>query len=269
MAMLASSLKGGRTTFLVALVLTLYLYSKFYQKKIKLKKIAVVVIISLLFTLWMGIFRNTTNGPQTKNITVKPSDVFTLFFVGNSGSITVPLLIIEEYGNWKYRHYPFIFYPFLHHIYPIIYPTSGQTRTFLEKYNSIGGITIHKMDPGAFFNGNGLGGSVLAEMYDCGALFGVIVWSVFLVFFILAIEKKMLIRNTYIALFWLMARSIPNMARNSLFGFFIDIHWVILSYCFIRFINFLCFPQKINNLVLKGRSILFSKDGCAQGFNTL
>jgi hypothetical protein len=239
---LADSLKGGRTAFLTAIIITLYMYSKFYTLKIKLKSIVIIILFFLIFSSALGQLRTTS---RVEKISAQDLVLFAL----GGGSSSVVMLGIEYQDDLKYRHYPYIFSALVYPIQRYLHPSSGQDDVSLKYYNFLGSELMHKLSPSLYYNGTGLGEALLSQMYDSGKFLGIIFWSILIAYLFLLTDRFIVLKNIYIPLCWIIAKSIPMLPRNPLFAFAGNIYFVIIFFIFLVLLNFVFFPKKINRVV--------------------
>jgi hypothetical protein len=210
---LTGSLRGSRSQFLTEIIAVIYFYTKFYHKKLSFKTISLLFVFVVIFSIAIA---NYTRGSSELT---SVSALLNEFFYSQGHTIGVPLTIIESQGVIPYRRFPFIFSELLDPFFKIIYPTSGQTQIMLEKYNMIGAVVIYRLSPRAYYNGNGLGASIIAEMYDCGGFMGIIIWSIILGSIIYNIDNHSEKKNVNIPLLWFLVKTIIYLPRGDLFSF--------------------------------------------------
>jgi oligosaccharide repeat unit polymerase len=219
---LVGSLRGGRGEFITYIITVIYIYYKFYHKKISLNKIIIVFLFITVFSILIG----TSREEPTKN-NIKINDLVEYFFYNQGNSIGSPLAVIETSGKFKNHSFSFIFSPVFYPYFSFLYPNRGQTQILLEKYNDLGSITTHYLSPTAYFNGNGVGRTFIAEMYDFGGLFGIIFWSVILALLILKTENDFL-RNRWCIIFYFgVIKTIIYLPRNVFFVFLETIPYLV------------------------------------------
>jgi oligosaccharide repeat unit polymerase len=209
------SLRGSRGEFITYIITVMYIYHKFYHKKISLNKILIVFSCIITFSILIGLSREK----ESENSIMQPDDLVTYFFYNQGNSIGSPLAAIETSGKFKNHLFPFIFSPLFYSYFSALHPNRGQTRVLLEKYNDLGSIITHYLSPTAYFNGYGVGRTFIAEMYDFGGFFGIIFWSVILALLISKTEKHFL-RNKWSIIFYFgIIKSIIYLPRNVFFVF--------------------------------------------------
>jgi hypothetical protein len=213
---LMGSLRGARGEFITYVITVIYIYQKFYHKKISLYKIIIVFSFIVIFSIIIGTSRETS---KSNNGTTQLNNLITYFFYNQGNSIGSPLTVIETSGQFKNHRFPFIFSQLVYPYFSILYPNKGQTQILLEKYNDLGSITTHYLSPGAYSNGYGVGRTFIAEMYDFGGFLGVILWSIMLALLILKTEKSFL-RNRWCVVFYFgVIKTIIYLPRNVFFVF--------------------------------------------------
>jgi hypothetical protein len=214
--LLIGSLRGGRGEFITYIVAIIYIYHKFYHKKISLYKTITVFLFIIAFSIMIGTSRETRwdNGSV-----MRAGDLLIQFFYGQGTSIGSPLTAIEASGQFENHSFPFIFSPLVYPFLSILYPNKGQTQILLEKYNDLGSISTHYLSPAAYFYGYGIGRTFIAEMYDFGGFLGIVFWSIMLALLILKTEKNFL-RNRWCIIFYFgVIKTIIYLPRNVFFVF--------------------------------------------------
>jgi hypothetical protein len=220
---LIGSLRGGRGEFITYIITLIYIYHKFYHKKISLNKIIIVFLFIITFSILIGISREESKN----NSIIKPADLVTYFFYNQGNSIASPLTVIETSGKFKNHSFPFIFSQLFYFYFSVLYPNRGQTQILLEKYNDLGSIITHYLSPTAYFNGYGVGRTFISEMYDFGGFFGIVFWSVILALLIVKTEKNFL-RNKWCIIFYFgIIKTIIYLPRNVFFVFLDTIPYLI------------------------------------------
>jgi oligosaccharide repeat unit polymerase len=246
-SMLFSSLRGQRNIFLTNLVAVIFFHMKLYPKKRPpLKLLMSLLLILVSFSIFMGYLRENN---KLSRVDINKL-VFNLFY-GKGGTILLPLIIIEDGNTLKYHPYPFIFSPLLSLYYKTVYPTIGQSTILVRRYNSLDYVITYKWAPGRFLEGNGLGSSVLAEMYDCGGIAGVIFWSFIAALFFYFIERFVLRNIPCLVLSWFSVVTISWFPRNSFFRG--DTHIIIIIIMAIIVMDFYAKHIKIQKPIINRR----------------
>lgn len=236
---LFGSLKGTRSGFLIELIAVIYFYTKFYNKKIKIGRMFFLFGGIILFSVILGYSR------ANMKFSASAGDVLKGFFYGQGNTIGVPLYLMEAGNRIKYKRFPFIFTSVLEPAFNIIYKDSPTRQIKLEKYSSLPVIATHAISPSMYYAGNGLGGSVLAEMYDFGGIIGVIIWSSLLAVLMLQLEKSMFRKNLYIPFCFFFMSTLIYLPRYHFFGFVEKLHHLILFWLLLALLVFLSYPKKI------------------------
>jgi oligosaccharide repeat unit polymerase len=227
------SMSGVRSTVIVNTLAVIYCYIKLYNKRIPLKSILMLFVIFVGFSIFMGNFRG---GEKTS----LQSALLRHFFYGQGASIAVPLTIIEHGMELPFHYYPFMLSAFTHPILRFIYPNTGggQNKFFVEKYNSMSETISYYQSPDMFFSGYGLGGSILAEMYDFGGFFGIIFWSAILAWIIKTVENKFTNINKNIPFMFFVITTVIYSPRNNFFGFIQAVQYLILIFLIINILKY-------------------------------
>jgi hypothetical protein len=231
---LMGSLKGARGEFITYVITVIYIYQKFYHKKVSLYKIIIVLSFIIVFSIVIGSSREKSGNNSDG---IAPDNLLAYFLYGQGNSIGSPLTVIEASGQFKNQQFPFIFSQLVYPYFSILYPNKGQTQNLLEKYNDLGSITTHYLSPTAYFNGFGVGRTFIAEMYDFGGFFGVIFWSIILALLILKTEKGFLYNRWCVIFYFGVIKTIIYLPRNVFFVLLETIPYlviIIFLHIFIR-----------------------------------
>jgi hypothetical protein len=181
---------------------------------------------------------------ETKNTII--GDIVIQSFYGQTHTMVLPLTIIEMSDKLRHHPYPFIFSPLFEPFLRIIFPYDKPDSPILEeKYNSLAVVASNYYYSNAFTTGASLGGSFLAEMYDCGWAVGVIIWSIILAWVMSSIEKNFLRKNIYIPLLWVLVFDIVYLSRSIFFGFILEMMYIVFAMILLVFINVIFYPKKI------------------------
>lgn len=212
---LLNSLKGQRGNVISLIIICIYWYRKKYDVTIKIRKYILVGLVSIVLIVSLDTIRVEYGGNNVNTSNNISAVVDTL--IEQSRSRVVPMLVMK--GDLQYRHYPFVFSPLLTPYYAFKYGY-GQTDKIARNTNDISNVTMYNISRPAYLNGNGFGGSFLAEAYDLGGYIGVAFLS-FLLAQILAIcdGSNLDVRNKYIPLLFQFLINLPMLPRNRFFGF--------------------------------------------------
>jgi oligosaccharide repeat unit polymerase len=239
---LLDSLKGQRTIFLTIIITIIYFYIKLYNKKISIRYMFFLLILIISFSSFMSYYRF-----NKKIDRLDFSDLVLELIYGQGTSIVLPLTIIEHGNKLQYHQYPFIFSPLLESYYSRAYPTLGQNKIRLEKYNLINDVITYYQESSHYFKGYGLGGSFLAEMYDCGGIIGIVFWSWIFALILWFIDLN-LYRNAFcVFFFWWIVRSIAWLPRSRLFHFMYNLRLLIVPIAMLLMVIFFVKYTKANN----------------------
>lgn len=220
---------GNRGSFLYPLFAIIIVYlSYFSSKKIKIKYILMLGLISIIFSIFIG---NTRN--NTKNQNIKKENLICDFLISQTNSRAIPLIIID--GNIPYHNYPFIFQPLLKNKYNNIKDRYEK----IKKTNSIDYLTSFKINRKRTLNGAGLGGAIIGEFIDCGKWFGVIFWTIILAIMIEVLDSINTKKRIYRPLLFIMIVNMVHNPRGYFFKFINDIEYVIFGLFIYLLISFL------------------------------
>jgi hypothetical protein len=174
------------------------------------------------------------------------------FLYGQGVSILLPLLIIEDGDKLVYHPFPFIFSPIFSKYFNIVYPTKGQTMIRVKQHNGINDVMTYRWSQDAYLRGNGLGGSFLGEMYDCGGVFGIIIWSIIAALSFRLIDRFLLKNMLTVIVFWFFIQSVAFLPRNRFFQVFgSDIYAIMTMGIAIMLIDLFIKYSKSKNNVMK------------------
>lgn len=223
-----NSLKGQRGPIISAILVVIYLFSKQYNIKIKIKHLVLILFTVISLVVVLNNVR-TSYGKDNKNKTIVDGKFVEEIIYGQTTSRIVPLLIIDR--KLEYHPYPFVFSPLLMPYYAIAYPSSGQDKISAEHHNNISQVTTYNLSKRSHLNGNGLGGAFLAEAYDCGGFAGVILWSIILAIILVQFDFALdVISLKFRPFLFFYLLTIPTLSRSRLFGFMYDLNKIIFVY---------------------------------------
>lgn len=228
----ANALKGQRGGFLSITLYFIYYYTKYYGKRISLKKMFILFVLGFFFIVWMGNLRKSYGNNEAQKRSEVNFIQKTLYT--QTTTRAVPMYIIQ--GNLKYHQYPFIFSSFINPIAKIKYPSaSGQNVVAAEHYNKMSAVITYNISKKAYLNGNGIGSAFIAEAYDFLGLFGVIIFSILLSkFFVYCDYSKLHVKRILVPLLFFVLQGIPILPRSNFFRFIdLDSIKIIFAYIFL------------------------------------
>lgn len=238
----ADSLKGGRSAFIGLILFCLYYYSSHYKVVIKFRKILLLLGVMITFIVVLGSIRDSygEDNKKTDSGTTNIGDMVVELIYGQSITRAVPMLVIQ--GDLKYHDYPFIFSQFIRPLNAVKFPDiKNQSHEYAKQYNSLGAVTIYNVSPSAYINGMGYGGSFLAEAYDFGGFFGLVLFSILLARFLVFCDcMQFNVKREFIPLLYFIISTVPLLPRSIVFGFLSDWLRIFISYFFL--ILFMCLP---------------------------
>lgn len=230
-----NSLKGQRGPIISAILVVIFLITKQYDVKIKMKHLVLLFVIIVFIICTLGTVRSDY-GNKKKKKTIVDAQFVTEIFYGQTTSRIVPLLIIDR--KLDYHSYPFIFSPLLEPYYSIVYHSEGQDKVSAEHYNNISQVTTYNVSKRSHLNGNGLGGAFIAEAYDCGSFIGVVFWSIILAVILMKFDyvlKVVSVKYRPLVFFYLL--NIPALPRGRFFGFMSDFNKILFVYIVMLVVN--------------------------------
>lgn len=211
---------GVRSKFILYFIFTFWFYYRFYsQKDLSILKISLIIIVLISCLLLSQLYRQNWVFSSDLNY-------FEYFFTSQGVSFYIlPLTIkyINEFTNFI----PSIFSPFF--IDSVIY--SSQDINRLTSVQLLGDIISHAALGKYYFEGHGIGGSFIAELYQAG-----IILSLFLSFslglFINYFDKFVIYNRLLLAISFYFVSNIAYMPRSSFF----KSPFMVLFYLIIFFI---------------------------------
>ena len=204
MVKLLDSFKGARAIFLTQLLFIMWYYTKVYSIKIKLKTMVKLASFTVIFSQIL--------------VSVRSKKVFSLDLVNSIYNFLfsqgVSYLVLGYTINFKsiivgQGSYPYILQG--------IFGFKPQSMETLSTTNSIADKLTYFLNPGVYLKGEGIGSNYIAEMYDLGYLWLIII-SILLGITIMKYEKYV-VKNRFLLL--TSYYFIPNLfyiPRGSFFG---------------------------------------------------
>lgn len=204
MVKLLDSFKGARAIFLTQLLFIMWYYAKVYGIKIKMKTMGKLVGFTVIFSQLL--------------VSVRSKKVFSLDLINTVYNFLfsqgVSYLVLGYTIDFKSRivgqgSYPYVFQG--------IFGFKPQSLETLTTTNSLADKLTYLLNPTAYLKGEGIGSNYIAEMYDLGYLW-IIIMSVLLGIFIVKYEKYV-VKNRFLLL--TSYYFIPNLfyiPRGSFFG---------------------------------------------------
>ena len=201
---LIDSMKGARSVFLTQLLFIMWYYTKVYSIKIKLKTMVKLASFTVIFSQIL--------------VSVRSKKVFSLDLVNSIYNFLfsqgVSYLVLGYTINFKsiivgQGSYPYILQG--------IFGFKPQSMETLSTTNSIADKLTYFLNPVVYLKGEGIGSNYIAEMYDLGYLWLIII-SILLGITIMKYEKYV-VKNRFLLL--TSYYFIPNLfyiPRGSFFG---------------------------------------------------
>ena len=204
MVKLLDSFKGARAIFLTQLLFIMWYYAKVYGIRIKAKTMVKLVGFTVIFSQIL--------------VSVRSKKIFSLDLVNTIFNFLfsqgVSYLVLGYTINFKHSIVGNGSYPY---ILQGIFGFKPQSLETLATTNSIADKLTYYLNSGAYLKGEGIGSNYIAEMYDLG-YFWLIVISILLGIFIIKYEKYV-VKNRFLLL--TSYYFIPNLfyiPRGSFFG---------------------------------------------------
>ena len=176
---------GQRFTIVVDLLFMMFYYFKMYNVNIKLKKL---IVPGLVLIIILQLIALTRRGNEIGDVTIW--QMIPLFLSAQSTSMYVLPLYMQ---NMNISHsYPFLLDPlaifFIH--------ASGQSLETLDVRSSLGHQLIYELNPTIYLNGNSLGTTQIAELFEFGIL-GIIIGAMVYAYFIKMVDFKMTLSKNW------------------------------------------------------------------------
>ena len=204
MVKLLDSFKGARAIFLTQLLFIMWYYAKVYGIRIKAKTMVKLVGFTVIFSQIL--------------VSVRSKKIFSLDLINSIFNFLfsqgVSYLVLGYTINFKHSIVGHGSYPY---IFQGIFGFKPQSLETLATTNSIADKLTYYLNSGAYLKGEGIGSNYIAEMYDLG-YFWLIVISILLGIFIIKYEKYV-VKNRFLLL--TSYYFIPNLfyiPRGSFFG---------------------------------------------------
>ncbi|MBO4858769.1 MAG: O-antigen polysaccharide polymerase Wzy [Treponema sp.] len=230
--MLTTALKGGRAFFFTYLLCIPLIMKKLYRKTLSRMQIVILFFVLCGGAIFLGNFRSNLS------MQVKKGELLN-FLYGQTTTMGVPYVYINNNGDIPYRHYPFI-------LTNIIRPIQFHFRSinlnpidYMKVSNNYGLITLYMLNPYAVETGGGLGLNFLTEAYDFFGFIGVVLWSFILALIIKYLDKKRYNnknRTTFIVDFFIY-QYVLFLPRHSFFGIVSELKYIILFFVVYFFLE--------------------------------
>ena len=221
----STALKGGRA-FLFSFVLSLpLLLKKLYNKTISKVSMIFLSIVLIILATYLGNFRTNSNTTLKKG-------VFANFLYGQTTTMGVPYIYLNNDGNIPYKHYPLILTPLINPIRRKFVTYGVGAIESMKQSNNYGTIELYMINPTAVENGGGLGLNFLTEAYDFLGYIGVFLWSVLLAIimrFVDSIQYSNKNRRLIVIIFFIYDY-ILILPRHTFFGIMDHIKYIIMFY---------------------------------------
>lgn len=245
--MLTTALKGGRAFFFTYILTLPLLYKKLYNRKLPKFALPLLAILCVGAAIFLGNFRSNITGKLEKGILWE-------FLDGQTSTMGVPYVYIENHGELPYKHFPFIFNYLLNPIRSKFVNFGNNASDILKQSNNYGGIALYMLNPRAQSMGGGLGLNFLTEAYDFFGYFGVFFWSAILAIIMKLIDcMKYTSKNRKLIVVTILVYQYTLfLPRHSFFGITDHIKYVIMFYILYLFLE--C-RKYIGKIKLKGEII--------------
>lgn len=204
MVKLLDSFKGARAIFLTQLLFIMWYYAKVYGIRIKAKTMVKLVGFTVIFSQIL--------------VSIRSKKIFSLDLINTIYNFLfsqgVSYLVLGYTINFKHNIVGHGSYPYILQGLLGFQPQSLET---LETTNSLADRLTYYLNSGAYLKGEGIGSNYIAEMYDLGYIWLIII-SILLGIAIIKYEKYV-VKNRFLLL--TSYYFIPNLfyiPRGSFFG---------------------------------------------------
>lgn len=231
MVKLLDSFKGARAIFLTQLLFIMWYYAKVYGIKIKMKTMTKLVGFTVIFSQLL--------------VSVRSKKIFSLDLINSVYNFLfsqgVSYLVLGYTINFKSRIVGYGPYPY---IFQGIFGFKPQSPETLVTTNSLADRLTYMLNPSAYLKGEGIGSNYIAEMYDMGYLW-IIIISILLGITIMKYEKYV-VKNRFLLL--VSYYFVPNLfyiPRGSFFGEALIKNMIMLISVYILICSFEYMYRKI------------------------
>lgn len=203
-------LKGGRSKLFLPLMFVIWFYNKFYKNSIRINlfKLFSFGVVLIVVSQSLLIFRDSNNVVLDLE---SYSSLFVIFFQQQGVSILVPAYLIHYKGVFINESLPYILYPL-----DLFDNFSVQSTEYVKNTLSLGSKLTYFLSPKSYLDGQGIGSSYVAELYDLGYL-GVMTGSLVLGFLIKKFSDSIIYSRYLIFISYILFESIVYMPRASYF----------------------------------------------------
>ncbi len=204
MVKLLDSFKGARAIFLTQLLFIMWYYTKIYGIRIKMKTMVKLVSFTVIFSQLL--------------VSIRSRKIFSFDLINSIYNFLfsqgVSYLVLGYTIDFKDRIVGEGTYPY---ILQGLFGFRGQSLETLASSNSLADKLTYMLNPSAYLKGEGLGSNYIAEMYDLGYLW-IVVISVFLGIMIVKYEKYVVKHRFLILTSYYFIPNLFYMPRGSFFG---------------------------------------------------
>ena len=204
MVKLLDSFKGARAIFLTQLLFIMWYYTKVYGIKIKMQTMAKLIGFIMIFSQIL--------------VSIRSKKIFSLDLINGiynflfSQGVSYLVLGYTIDLNSKIiglGNYPYIFQG--------IFGIKPQSIDTLNSTNSLADRLTYALDPKAYLKGEGIGSNYIAEMYDLG-YWWIIIISIILGIIIIKYEKIFVKNRFFLLTSYYFIPNLFYMPRGSFFG---------------------------------------------------
>ena len=227
--------KGQRADFFLYSILIIYFFKNYTKIRFNTLNVLMVGLFFLLISSVVVTFRNTST------LELSEENIFYNFFHFNSISVNVSLLVMEFNDQISTSNIPYLFAPIVdifHRIFIDREVFYFKTLELLEISNFLPFKLIYFISPYAYFYGNGIGTSFLAEFYDFSGIIFTGPVFYFLFKFLLKFQDYSKKSSFFLLIYLNFFIAIIYMPRDSLIKPLIDdLPFVIIIFYLLKLVN--------------------------------
>lgn len=226
------SLKGSRAALIRPFLFIFWYYFTFLSsKKINIKNLIPLFIFFVFFVVVMGYYRSNAS------LDINFIEIFDFVFYGQG----ITFSIIAFYFQFESEIIsPSKFYILSPITSPIQYIfdkevfASGRNFEMLKETYNVDYKLMHAINPDMFFEGRGLGGSYLIELYALAGIFSIFIGSLFFGIFLIWFEKNVFKNTILLILSWYFVNHLVFFSRGNYLMNFFNISLTILIFITIK-----------------------------------
>lgn len=178
---LTSSLVGSRILFVLPLFFTLWYYFRFYSKP-KLSsqiKLGIIIFSTIMIFVMALKIKRASNKFDVNELLISVGINQVLSETGSTFQIVSSYLEVKEEVE---ADYPYVLEPILYPFFYMLYKdimTSGQSYKLLKTRNALSHRLTYRLSAKSYLAGRGVGSSMVAEMYQYGLIYLILISFIF------------------------------------------------------------------------------------------